>query len=105
MRSLVDSIAPDLRYPTTKLDDDGVPWQFAFLERVYAEAIRSYRLRPLDCRGVLFRANSERESLARTVDRSLGWNELFAKGLEIKQMSGDHRFDGQAASTRSSACF
>ena len=75
------------------------------IERVYARAIRSYRLRPLDCRGVLFRANLERESLARAMDGSLGWDELFAKGLEIKQVSGDHRFDGQAASTRSSACF
>ena len=28
--------------------------------------------------------------LARTVDRSLGWDKLFAKGLEIKQVPGDH---------------
>ena len=97
MRSLVGSIVPDLRYPTTKLDDDGVPWHFAFLQRVYTKAIRSYRLRPLDCRGVLFRANPERESLARAVDGSLGWDKLFAKGLEIKKVSGDHRFDGEVS--------
>ena len=90
VRLFVNSIVPDLRYPTTKLGDDGIPWQFASIERVYARAIRSYRLRPLDCRGVLFRANPRRESLARAIDESLGWNELFAKGLEIKQMSGDH---------------
>jgi thioesterase domain-containing protein len=91
VRSLIGSIVPDSRYPTTKLDDDGVPLHLAFLKRVYAKAIRSYRLGPLDCRGVLFRANLERESLARAVDGSLGWDKLFAKGLEIKKVSGDHR--------------
>jgi thioesterase domain-containing protein len=90
VRSLVNSMVPDFRYPTTKLGDDGVPWQFASIIRVYERAMRSYRLRPLECRGVLFRANPRRKSLARTIDESLGWSELFAKGLEIKQMNGDH---------------
>jgi acetoacetyl-CoA synthetase len=90
VRLLMNSIIPDWRYPTTKLGDDGIPWQFASIKRVYARATRFYRLRPLDCRGVLFRANPRRESLASAVDGSLGWNELFVKGLEIKQMSGDH---------------
>jgi thioesterase domain-containing protein len=90
VRLVLNRIIPGSRYPTTKLGDDGIPWQFASIERVYARAERPYRLRPLDCKGVLFRTNSRREKLISAIGGSLGWNELFAKGLEIKQMSGDH---------------
>lgn len=87
---LLNSIISDSRNPTTRLGDDGIPWQSASITRVYARAIRSYRLRPLDCRGVLFRANLGRDSLFRAMDGSLGWDGRFAEGLEIKRMSGDH---------------
>ena len=62
VRCLNSIISDDTRYPTTKLGNDGIPWQFASIRRVYARAIRSYRLCPLDCRGVLFRANLGRKS-------------------------------------------
>ena len=44
----------------------------------------------LDCRGVLFRADRSEDCPAANVDYSLGWADLFGKGLEIIQVSGDH---------------
>jgi thioesterase domain-containing protein len=74
---------------TTKCDDLGTPLHWALVERVYSNAVKNYRLRRLDCRGVLFRAESKEEP-ARALDGSLGWDGLFGGGLEIIQMTGDH---------------
>jgi thioesterase domain-containing protein len=77
-----------LRHPgklTTTFDDKGVPWHWGLLSRLYSNALRSYQLRCLDCRGVLFRADPESPA-----DSSLGWDHLFSRGLEIIQVTGSH---------------
>ena len=81
------------RYPDvipTKLDELGVPLHEALIGRLNAGALRSYRLRPLDCHGVLFRADPRDERAARALDGSLGWENLFNRGLEIIPVTGDH---------------
>lgn len=69
---------------TAKVDETGTPIPWSLLERVYANAAMSYSLRRLDCYGVLFRTGKGAVS-------SLGWEGLFAKGLEIiKVKAEDH---------------
>jgi thioesterase domain-containing protein len=60
------------------------------IERLYDNSLRSYRLRRLDCRGVLFRADRAEDCPTVKVDYSLGWADLFGKGLDIVQVTGDH---------------
>ncbi len=84
------AISGDLGPLTPRLDDQGVPMHWALVERVYANALKTYHLRCLDCRGVLFRADPTEDRPARTVDGSMGWDTLFGKGLEIIQVPGDH---------------
>jgi thioesterase domain-containing protein len=72
---------------TTRLDDLGVPWHWEVMVRVFSNALRSYRLRCLDCRGALFRAEDEKPA---TLDYSLGWDNLFKRGLKIIQVTGNH---------------
>lgn len=75
---------------TTKLDTLGRPMHWRLIERLYANSLRSYRLRRLDCRGVVFRADRAEDCPSPNVDHSLGWNGLFGQGLEIIQVAGDH---------------
>jgi thioesterase domain-containing protein len=75
---------------TTNLDDRGEPVHWQFIKRLYDNATKYYRLRNLDCRGVLFRADPQDERVIRAFDSSLGWGDLFEKGLEIVQVTGDH---------------
>jgi thioesterase domain-containing protein len=75
---------------TTKCDNLGIPLHWALVQRVYSNAVKSYRLHRLDSCGVLFRAESKEERPARALDGSLGWDGLFGNGLEIIQMTGDH---------------
>ena len=75
---------------TPKLDDLGRPLHWGLIERLYANAARSYRLRCLDGRGVLFRAESRDDGVARALGDSLGWDSLFSRGLEIVEIPGDH---------------
>jgi thioesterase domain-containing protein len=75
---------------TTKLDTLGRPMHWPLIERLYDNSLRSYRLRRLDCRGVLFRADRADDCPASNVDFSLGWADLFGKGLDIIQVTGDH---------------
>jgi thioesterase domain-containing protein len=89
MKGLGHRILRDRGVLTTKLDDLGVPWHWKLTMRVYSNVLKSYRLRCLDCRGVLFRS-VEDESPARTLDDNLGWNNQFKRGLEIVQITGNH---------------
>jgi len=83
-RHCLQAITRDLGELTTKLDDQDLPLHWNLIERIYANALRSYRLRCLDCRGVLFR-------VARPFDENLGyWDGLFSAGLEMIQVPGDH---------------
>jgi thioesterase domain-containing protein len=89
MKELGHRILRDRGVLTTKLDDLGIPWHWKLTMRVYSNVLKSYRLRCLDCRGVLFRS-VEDESPARTLDDNLGWNNQFKRGLEIVQITGNH---------------
>jgi thioesterase domain-containing protein len=90
-RRFQQSVLGDLGLLTARCDDLGMPLHWALVERVYSNALKNYRLNCLDCRGVLFRADSEEERPVRALDGSLGWDNLFGRGLEIIQMTGDHR--------------
>jgi thioesterase domain-containing protein len=68
----------------------GMPLHWALVERIYSNALKNYHLHCLDSRGVLFRAEQEKEEPARALDGTLGWKDLFGKGLEIVPASGDH---------------
>jgi thioesterase domain-containing protein len=84
------AVLGDLGSLTAKWDDLGMPLHWAWVERIYSYVVKDYRLQCLDCRGVLFRADSKEDKPARDLDGSLGWENLFSKGLEIIQMTGDH---------------
>ena len=89
-RRFVESALRDPGELTTKLDTQGRPMHWPLINRLYDNSLRSYRLRRLDCRGVLFRADRSEDCPAANVDYSLGWAELFGIGLEIIQVTGDH---------------
>jgi hypothetical protein len=80
----------DLGPPTAECDDLGTPLHWAVVERVYFHAVKNYLLHRLDCRGVLFLADPKEERPARDLDGSLGWGNLFGRGLQTLQMTGDH---------------
>jgi hypothetical protein len=89
-RRFVEAVWRDPGELTTKLDTLGRPMYWPMIERLYDNSLRSYRLRRLDCRGVLFRAARTEDCPTANVDYSLGWADLFGKGLEIIQVTGDH---------------
>jgi thioesterase domain-containing protein len=89
-RRFVESALGNPGELTTKLDTLGRPMHWPLIERLYDNSLRSYRLRCLDCRGVLFRADRTEDCPSAKVDYSLGWADLFGKGLEIIQVTGDH---------------
>jgi len=75
---------------TMKFDDKGVPIRWGLIERLYSKAEKSYQLRRLDSRGVLFRIDPSEGTLERTLDDTLGWNGLFSNGLNIIPVPGTH---------------
>ena len=89
-RRFLQEVLRDPDELTGRIDDLGVPLHWRLVERVYTNALRSYRLRCLDNRAVLFRADAKDQRVARAVDDSLGWNNRFSRGLEIIEISGDH---------------
>ena len=74
---------------TTVFDEEGMPLHEGLMFRSYREAIKNYRLRCLDCRGILFRSAAYDEGPANT-DGTLAWEKLFTGGLEIVPVTGDH---------------
>jgi thioesterase domain-containing protein len=89
-RRFVESVWRNPGELTTKLDTLGRPMYWPLIERLYDNSLRSYRLRRLDCRGILFRADRTEDCPSANVDCSLGWADLFGKGLDIIQVTGDH---------------
>jgi thioesterase domain-containing protein len=89
-RRFVESALRDPGELTTKLDTQGRPMHWPLINRLYDNSLRSYKLRRLDCRGVLFRADRSEDCPALHLDLSLGWADLFGKGFEIVQVTGDH---------------
>jgi thioesterase domain-containing protein len=89
-RRFVESALRDPGELTTKLDTLGRPMHWPLINRLYDNSLRSYKLRRLDCRGVLFRADRTEDCPSPNMDCSLGWADLFGKGLDIVQVTGDH---------------
>ena len=83
-------LGQDLGSVTTALDEQGVPLEWALVERVYANAENAYHARILDCRAKLFVAGGDDERIEREYDETFGWRKLFSKGLEIVSVPGDH---------------
>ena len=73
-----------------KTDEKGVHLRWGLIERLFVNAMNSYYPQRLDCRGVLFRVNSEDDTPVRGLENALGWENLFGKGLEIIEIPGDH---------------
>ncbi len=76
---------------TTSLDEQGMLLPGWLATRLQKMLQKSYHPRPLNSRGTLFRADSQDERAAvHGIDESLGWKNLFARGLEIIPITGDH---------------
>jgi thioesterase domain-containing protein len=76
---------------TTRLDDTGKPLTWPQIQFVYDTAMSSYPVSQVDCRGVLFRAESKQDDAgSRSLETHLGWDDLFQKGLEIVRVLGGH---------------
>ncbi len=73
------------------LDDAGSPFSWASLNRLFAAAHRRYRPRPLESRGWLFRAKDADDQHLHAADDTLGWRDLFTRGLEVIPLPGGHR--------------
>ena len=77
---------------TTKLDTLGRPLHWRLIERLYDYSLRDYRIRRLDSRGVLFRADRSKEDCPSPVaEESLGWSGLFAETFQVVPVTGDHK--------------
>jgi amino acid adenylation domain-containing protein len=72
------------------VDERGIPVPWDLVERLYMTILQSYHPRRLNSRGILFRSESPDEKYSRAFDDSLGWRNLFAGGLKIIPVSGDH---------------
>jgi aspartate racemase len=70
-------------------DEDGMPLYWNEAARLYYNATKYYHLSSLDCRGFLFRTESEDQALSR-LNHSLGWEGLFARGMQIVSVYTDH---------------
>ena len=71
-------------------DDQGMPIDQEEMFRLARMAVRSWHPRPIDALGVLFRAKFRDEEILPGHDFTNGWSDLFAGGLEIVQVTGDH---------------
>jgi amino acid adenylation domain-containing protein len=67
-----------------------VELQWVVRERVYNKARSGGQWLPLECRGVLFRSRDKRMDRFSAADRAIGWEGLFAGGLEVRVTPGDH---------------
>jgi pimeloyl-ACP methyl ester carboxylesterase len=73
-----------------KTDEKGVHLRWGLIERLFVNAMNSYFPQRLDCRGFLFRVDSEDDTPVHGLGDALGWENLFGKGLEIIEIPGDH---------------
>jgi thioesterase domain-containing protein len=76
--------------PTTVLNEDGQPLDWGLIEQVYKHISKTYRPKPLNAKGVLFRAEPMDEVIRGTIGEDLGWAGAFGGGLEIIPVKGDH---------------
>jgi thioesterase domain-containing protein len=57
---------------------------------LYQKARKDYRLRPLNTRALLFRAQDNGTTPFYAFDDNMGWGKLFEGGLEVVDCPGDH---------------
>jgi amino acid adenylation domain-containing protein len=79
-----------LRGPSNMVDEQGAPVPWELIEGLYMKILQSYRPRRLNARGILVRSEPPDEKYSRAFDDSLGWRNLFAGGLKIIPLLGDH---------------
>ena len=89
-RRFVEAVLGDPGKLTAKLDTLGRPMTWQLIERLYANSIRTYGLRPFDCRGVVIRGERPEDCPSANIDYAMGWTGLFIGGLEIIKVTGDH---------------
>jgi len=77
------SVANDVNVPF-----GAAPWEV--LSKVYRNAQKNYRLRPLASQAVLFRAQDSEFKHLFAIDGNLGWDGLFEGGLKVVESPGDH---------------
>jgi aspartate racemase len=65
-----------------------VPWHVA--QRFRCQSYKNYRRHQLDSRAVLFRVQDPAMARLHAIRGNLGWGGLFARGLEIVEVPGDH---------------
>ena len=71
-------------------DQEGRRIDQAVINRLARIAGKSFRPHPLDAAGVLIRARLPGEDKLPGLDCTNGWGDLFTRGLEIIQTTGDH---------------
>jgi amino acid adenylation domain-containing protein len=81
---------PRLSGPSNMVDEQGAPVPWELIEGLYMNILQSYCPRRLNARGILFRSEPPDEKYSRAFDDSLGWRNLFAGGLKIIPVLGDH---------------
>jgi amino acid adenylation domain-containing protein len=72
------------------LDEADQVVQWELVQQIWVHALRRYRPRRLQSRGILIRAEKTWYSAAQNYDGCLGWKGLFSQGLAIVQVPGDH---------------
>jgi thioesterase domain-containing protein len=72
------------------LDNEGKPMDRIVFNRLSRFASSSWRPRPLDASGVLFRTKLPGEEMLPGFDLTYGWRDLFTRGLEIVHIAGNH---------------
>jgi thioesterase domain-containing protein len=91
LRSYFNRPEPDLNTLSGVLDEQGMPVPWGLLARLYEEMAKTYYLRSLDSRAVLFRTGElDGKQIAYAPDDALGWENLFTQGLEIIPVAGHH---------------
>jgi thioesterase domain-containing protein len=90
LRGFFHSPEPDPDTLTGVLDENGVPMPWELFDRLYSQIDRNYRLGSVDSRGILLRTAEIEGKLAIAPDETFGWGDLFARGLEVIPLEGDH---------------
>ena len=72
------------------LDKQGMPIELTDFFRLTRIIGKSFHPRPLDASGVLIRTKFSGEEMLPGYDFTNGWGDLFARGLEIIEATGDH---------------
>jgi thioesterase domain-containing protein len=89
-RLIISAIKRSPKRLIIRLDDTGRPITWPRIQYVYDNAMKTYRMSPLDCRAVLFRAESRQDAGSRSLEIHLGWDGLFRNGLEVVSVPGGH---------------